>query len=119
MLKKESKVDSLRELKNYLLFLKDYGYQEIPLEQDPEVLNSLSFNFQGENKVQGREFMFKSKKYNLTKKLKVVFEELGDCQRCKLCEGRKNIVFGSGNPRTKARRLNEFAAPDRMRKFSG
>lgn len=25
--------------------------------------------------------------------------ELGDCRRCKLCDGRKNIVFGSGNPR--------------------
>ena len=25
--------------------------------------------------------------------------ELGDCQRCKLCTGRKNIVFGVGNPR--------------------
>ena len=24
--------------------------------------------------------------------------ELGDCQRCKLCTGRKNIVFGVGNP---------------------
>ena len=24
--------------------------------------------------------------------------ELGDCRRCGLCEGRKNIVFGSGNP---------------------
>jgi DNA polymerase len=23
---------------------------------------------------------------------------LGDCQRCGLCEGRKNIVFGDGNP---------------------
>ena len=27
-----------------------------------------------------------------------VREELGDCQRCKLCETRKTIVFGSGNP---------------------
>jgi len=25
--------------------------------------------------------------------------ELGDCKRCKLCTGRKNIVFGVGNPR--------------------
>ncbi len=25
--------------------------------------------------------------------------ELGDCKRCKLCEGRKQIVYGSGNPR--------------------
>lgn len=24
--------------------------------------------------------------------------ELGDCQRCKLCSGRKNIVFGVGDP---------------------
>ena len=24
--------------------------------------------------------------------------ELGDCQRCKLCTGRKNLVFGVGNP---------------------
>ncbi len=25
--------------------------------------------------------------------------ELGDCRRCKLCTGRKNLVFGVGNPR--------------------
>ncbi len=25
--------------------------------------------------------------------------ELGDCKRCKLCSGRKQIVFGAGNPR--------------------
>jgi DNA polymerase len=27
-----------------------------------------------------------------------VREELGDCQRCGLCEGRSQIVFGDGNP---------------------
>jgi uracil-DNA glycosylase len=27
--------------------------------------------------------------------------ELGDCRRCKLCNGRKQIVFGSGNPRAR------------------
>jgi DNA polymerase len=26
-------------------------------------------------------------------------EVLGDCRRCRLCEGRKSIVFGSGNPK--------------------
>lgn len=30
--------------------------------------------------------------------LNAVRAELGDCQRCKLCETRQNIVFGSGNP---------------------
>jgi uracil-DNA glycosylase len=28
----------------------------------------------------------------------VVREELGDCRRCKLAGGRKNLVFGVGNP---------------------
>ncbi len=27
--------------------------------------------------------------------------ELGDCQRCKLCAGRKQLVFGTGNPRAR------------------
>lgn len=31
--------------------------------------------------------------------LRAVRELLGDCQRCKLAGGRKNIVFGQGNPR--------------------
>jgi uracil-DNA glycosylase len=26
--------------------------------------------------------------------------EIGDCKRCRLCEGRQNIVFGSGNERS-------------------
>jgi uracil-DNA glycosylase family 4 len=30
--------------------------------------------------------------------LKAVREWLGDCQRCKLAGGRRNIVFGQGNP---------------------
>jgi len=30
--------------------------------------------------------------------LQLVREELGDCRRCKLCAGRKNLVFGVGNP---------------------
>jgi DNA polymerase len=32
------------------------------------------------------------------KKLEVVRAELGECTRCKLHSGRKNIVFGTGNP---------------------
>jgi DNA polymerase len=30
--------------------------------------------------------------------LTVIREEIGDCQRCRLAGGRKNIVFGVGNP---------------------
>ncbi|HUM10349.1 MAG TPA: uracil-DNA glycosylase [Myxococcaceae bacterium] len=31
-------------------------------------------------------------------RLDEVRKELGDCQRCKLCSGRRNLVFGVGNP---------------------
>src|SRR3989304_10398623 len=31
--------------------------------------------------------------------LEKIREDLGDCQRCKLSQGRKTIVFGSGNPK--------------------
>jgi len=34
----------------------------------------------------------------LTGELAAVREELGDCTRCKLHKGRRNIVFGEGNP---------------------
>lgn len=33
--------------------------------------------------------------------LEEIRRELGDCRRCKLCEGRKQIVFGSGSPKAR------------------
>jgi uracil-DNA glycosylase family 4 len=30
--------------------------------------------------------------------LEAIRADIGDCRRCRLCQGRKNIVFGSGNP---------------------
>ena len=36
--------------------------------------------------------------FSETATLDEVQHVLGDCRRCGLCEGRKNIVFGSGNP---------------------
>jgi DNA polymerase len=32
--------------------------------------------------------------------MQAVRDELGDCRRCKLCDGRTNIVFGSGSVQT-------------------
>ena len=33
--------------------------------------------------------------------------EIGDCRRCKLCEGRNTIVFGDGNPRARVMFVGE------------
>ncbi|MCU1291791.1 MAG: uracil-DNA glycosylase [Bryobacterales bacterium] len=32
--------------------------------------------------------------------LEKIREDIGDCRRCRLCEGRNTIVFGSGNPQS-------------------
>jgi DNA polymerase len=39
--------------------------------------------------------------------LQAVRAEIGDCQRCKLCSGRKQIVFGVGNPRAQLMFIGE------------
>ncbi|MEZ0311911.1 MAG: uracil-DNA glycosylase family protein [Myxococcota bacterium] len=38
--------------------------------------------------------------------------ELGDCRRCKLCKGRKNIVFGVGNPKARLMFVGEGPGRD-------
>ena len=38
--------------------------------------------------------------------------DMGDCRRCRLCEGRNKIVFGSGNPRAKLVFVGEAPGPD-------
>ena len=79
----------LRELKDYLIHLKDVGYTEIPCEAElfATVHKETTQPSQSPNEM--------AKNNSLT----AVRKELGDCTRCKLSETRKNIVFGSGNPK--------------------
>ena len=79
----------LRELKNQLLFLKDAGYSELPIESELFPKNSSIPNTTPINILESNQKV---------KTLTQVRDELGDCTRCKLSNGRKNIVFGSGNP---------------------
>ena len=44
--------------------------------------------------------------------LKVIREGIGDCHRCRLCEGRKNIVFGVGNPQAQLVFVGEAPGAD-------
>tara|TARA_B100000686_G_C16681685_1_gene912312 strand:+ start:602 stop:1357 length:756 start_codon:yes stop_codon:yes gene_type:complete len=94
----KTKTQRLRELKNYLVFLKDQGYRDIPLEKNIDKLNfdSEIINSQSDTLSLTPESAITSQ--NLSMELNAILKELGDCKRCKLCEGRTNIVFGSGNP---------------------
>lgn len=44
--------------------------------------------------------------------LESVREEVGDCQRCKLAGGRRNIVFGQGNPNARLMFVGEAPGGD-------
>ncbi len=85
----------LRELKNYLTFLKDYGYTEIPWETDLDMTSKPGKSKSVKPPSRTPRTSFKK---DAGKLLEQVRSELGDCTRCKLSQGRKTIVFGSGNP---------------------
>jgi uracil-DNA glycosylase family 4 len=44
--------------------------------------------------------------------LEAIRADLGDCQRCKLAGGRKNIVFGQGNPKAELMFVGEAPGAD-------
>jgi uracil-DNA glycosylase len=90
----------LQELKNYLLFLKDYGYTEIPQQIE---LNVAATKKPAKTSTTNRQPSPKNPVVQPPSQavggpLETVRAELGDCTRCKLSEGRNHIVFGSGNP---------------------
>ncbi len=98
----------LHQLKNYLIFLREAGYTHIPLESN---LKDFPLSAPGtENFFTNNTFM-PAKKSNKAL-LAEVQNELGDCTRCKLCDGRKNIVFGSGNPNAKLMFVGEGPGAD-------
>ena len=92
----------LRDLRNYLTFLKDYGFSEIPSESGVTLeLQSGTKELPYTSIHTDKTSHMKTNK-NITTKPNIsiedVREELGDCTRCNLHKDRKTIVFGSGNP---------------------
>jgi DNA polymerase len=60
---------------------------------------------------QGNRSMFDAVRTS-DESLEMIREDLGDCKRCKLAPGRKNIVFGSGNPRADLMFVGEAPGAD-------
>jgi len=94
----------LRQLKNYLIFLRETGATRVPLQSElhrfpimkppiTEAHEHMVVSNQRSSKKDASDSTLKKPEL-----LKAVQDELGECTRCKLCEGRQNIVFGSGNP---------------------
>jgi uracil-DNA glycosylase len=49
---------------------------------------------------------------NVAAELRAIREDIGDCTRCRLCKGRKNIVFGTGNAQAELMFVGEGPGAD-------
>ena len=68
------------QIRNYLEFYRDLGIQSIYSHTSPVPLPIALPSLTPERDT-----------------LEKIRADIGDCKRCRLCEGRRNIVFGSGN----------------------
>ena len=98
----QNKLTIFSELRNYLIFLKDYGFSEVPSElgatlenrSNKNEISHLSIDSQSTPKMKPNDNF--APKATIT--IEEVREELENCTRCDLHKNRKKIVFGSGNP---------------------
>ena len=98
----------LEELRKYVEYHKALGLEYLISKTDRADVGNMSFKGDDirtkqpvkttiEANLQLNIFDAASKKQTLEE----IREEIGDCTRCKLHEGRTNIVFGEGNPKAR------------------
>ncbi|MCX8031228.1 MAG: uracil-DNA glycosylase [Thermodesulfovibrionales bacterium] len=95
-----------------LEFYKTLGVDSIFIRRD-YINFSGNEDLQSSSTIKRRRLTLENKK----KALMLLREEIGDCQRCKLSKGRKNIVFGEGNVNTEIMFIGE--APGRDEDIQG
>ncbi len=99
-----NKNEIIRELKKAMEFYREIGFDRLPVKKaDMEDLFAQlpAAKRQGytasSSQVSEQPGNYASNKQMALKDLQ---DEIGDCKRCRLSKGRKNIVFGEGSPDT-------------------
>ena len=89
------KTEILKDIKGILEFYQALGFDTLPISF--EAVKRVYREEKNDSRV-----IASSATSDVTKlkeaALKALREEIGDCKRCKLSSGRKNIVFGEGSP---------------------
>ena len=89
--------ETAQALENYLRFCKEIGIGELPAGFAAGGTEIEDTEKKGTALLSDR----RGSRGSSVQTLSEIREELGDCTRCRLCETRKNIVFGEGNPRAR------------------
>lgn len=91
-------VNILEDIKTVLSFYQALGMERLPIK----TVTSNELRVKSKKETRDAKLQNPDSEQNLSpaKKaaLEALREEIGDCRRCKLSKGRKNIVFGEGNP---------------------
>jgi uracil-DNA glycosylase len=88
------KADVLKDVKKILEYYQALGFDSLPLSLKALPAANIGTAISGNEKL-----------LNLR-------EEIGDCHRCKLSKGRKNIVFGTGNADARIMFIGEAPGKD-------
>jgi uracil-DNA glycosylase family 4 len=100
-------------IREYGNLWKDLGVEELERKvKAPALAKILSRNLAGERKKVAAAPEVVPRNIPKFKTLEDIRGWIGDCRRCQLCQGRSNIVFGSGNPTTKLLFVGEAPGAD-------
>jgi DNA polymerase len=104
-------VQTIDELAHTLRELADSGVRGFDCA--PEALNTLQS--WGRQRPPRRPHPHPHPQPQPAESLEVIREDIGDCQRCKLCRSRTRIVFGAGSPRARLMFIGEGPGQDEDR----
>lgn len=90
--------ETTQALCGYLRFCREIGIEELPFGV---VAGAADIADTEKNEISSSSDPGKRGGLSTARTLSEIREELGDCTRCSLCETRKSIVFGEGNPRAR------------------
>lgn len=97
----DNRTEVIREVKKVLEFYRELGFERLPVRiADIPDHSAKTVSAEQRASVSGTCVSEPTEPYNADKEkaLDDLMKEIGDCKRCRLSGGRKNIVFGAGNP---------------------
>ncbi len=92
----------VKQLKKAMEFYQELGFEHLPVKEDD--LFDLFVNENQTYQVSEEVGAFALSKESSLRDLR---KEIGDCRKCRLSKGRKNIVFGEGNQNAKIMFIGE------------
>ena len=86
------------DIRTILTFYRSLGFERLPLKFSSKFKVQSSKPIKAEHSGANSSLVMQYASCDKKAALDELRKEIGDCKRCKLAKGRKNIVFGEGNP---------------------